>query len=209
MNRILEKNSNLFIITAWLLVCFTCENKSSVQFQDSNADTEIVISDSIIFLRRLDSLPETSFRFPVGDSLGRPYAITRPFNFYSPTAGTHLGVDIGDKARSNADLGDTIYSIGDGIVALSYPTNYLSVFYKYKGKIIKVLYFHCDTVFCISGEKIYKNQPVATIGTSNGAYSAHLHLEMMKDTTLWFGGYGDTTGYMDPSEILPFYLKRN
>jgi len=127
---------------------------------------ETIVPDSVLFRQKLDSLPETVFRFPVGDSLGHGYIITRKFNQYFEIDGTHLGIDISDTGPANSDLGDTIYSIGDGLVALAFPKDYLAIFYKYKGNIIKALYYHCDTVFCESGEFVSKGQAIATIETA-------------------------------------------
>jgi len=154
---------------------------------------------------KLFMLPETTFRFPVGDSVGNGYYIAKGFQEEHSYFGKHLGIDISGIGKGNSDLGDTIYSIGYGLVAFAYPDEYLAVYYKYNGEFLKTVYYHCDTVFCKAGELVPKGYPIATIGNSKGAYLAHLHLEMIKDTSIYFGGYGDSHDYSEPDAPLLFY----
>ena len=162
------------------------------------------LSKQIRFLK-LTMLPETTFRFPVGDSVGHGYYIAQKFQDKTMHQGDHLGLDISGVGEGNSDLGDTIYSIGHGMVAFAYSDEYLAVYYKYNGELLKAVYYHCDTVFCKTGELVPKGFPIATIGNSNGAYLAHLHFEMIKDTSIYFGGYGDSHDYSEPDAPLLFY----
>ena len=121
-------------------------------------------------------LPETGFRFPCGDELGHGYYIAQGFQDSVRGDGTHLALDINGLGGGNTDLGDTIYSIGYGIVALVEDYDYLAIYYKYEGRIIKTVYYHCNEMFCKNGDLIPKGYPIATIGNSDGAWLAHLHL---------------------------------
>ncbi|MCF6240129.1 MAG: M23 family metallopeptidase [Bacteroidales bacterium] len=153
-------------------------------------------------------MPETAFRFPCSDELGHGYYIAQGFQDSIHGDGAHLGLDINGLGGGNSDLGDTIYSIGDGIVANTYDTDYLSIYYKYKGKVVKALYYHCKDIFPKAGDFVSKGEAIATIGNSDGMYLAHLHFELMKDTSIDAGFYGFPEGkFYDPIDVLPFYNK--
>ena len=158
-------------------------------------------------IRRLkfSILPETTFRFPCGDSIGNGYYIAQGFQDSINGDGTHLALDINGIGGGNTDLGDTIYSIGFGIVEQADDVDYLTIFYKYQNKIIKVLYYHCKETLVNENDLIPKGFPIATIGNSNGVYLAHLHLEIMSDISLTGNFYGDPKGFIDPIELLPFH----
>jgi len=157
---------------------------------------------------KLMMLPETSFRFPCGDSLGHGYYIATHFQ-QENSNGKHLGIDVSGIGGGNSDLGDTIYSIGHGIVALAedYDLSYLSVYYKFAGHIVKAIYYHCDTILCKTGQLVPKGYPIATIG-NRGTYLAHLHLEIASDTCITLGGYGEPESFIDPEHLLPFYKNK-
>jgi len=69
------------------------------------------------------------------------------------------------------------------------------------------VYYHCDTIFCRTNELVPKGYPIATIG-NRGTYQAHLHLEIVSDTTITLGGYGEPEGFIDPEPLLPHYKKK-
>ncbi len=157
---------------------------------------------------KLDRLKETTFRFPCGDSVGTGYYIAQGFQDNINGCGDHLGLDINGLGGGDTDLGDTIYSIGYGIVAQADSSDYLAIYYKHHGKIIKTVYYHCKEIFYKAGDLIPKGYPIATIGNSDGIYLAHLHLEIITDTIISCGFYGEPKGFIDPIEILPFHEKK-
>jgi murein DD-endopeptidase MepM/ murein hydrolase activator NlpD len=160
---------------------------------------------------KLKTLVEDTYRFPLGDSLGRGYYIAQKFQDSKMNNGTHLGIDVSGIGKYNSDFGDTIYSINNGYVTQIQPDHkeYLAIYYKLNNTIIKTVYLHCNEVFCDVGDYVIKGQPIATVGNSDGAYAAHLHLEMMSDTSLWYGGYGLPDGFIDPETIIPHYSTIN
>lgn len=159
---------------------------------------------------KISMLPETSFRFPCGDTIGNGYYIANRLLYSHAWQGFHCGIDISGYPGGDSDLGDPIYSIGYGIVAYADSTEYIAIYYKYNGVIIKVVYYHCQEVFYKAGDIVEKSAVIATIGNSNGAYKAHLHLEMLSDTTIFFGGYSDNLkGILNPEYILPFYRQQS
>ena len=155
--------------------------------------------------KNISELKETTFRFPCGDSIGTGYYIAQGFQDPKYNGGTHLGIDINGLGGGDSDLGDTIYSIGNGIVArTAIDETYLAIYYKHNGYLVKTIYYHCKDIFVTASDYVYKGKPIATIGNENGVYLAHLHLEIASDTTLYFGAYGDPEGYLDPLSVLPF-----
>lgn len=152
----------------------------------------------------LDLLQETTFRFPCGDSIGTGYYIAQGFQDENFNGGSHLGIDINGINGGDSDLGDTIYSIGNGIVANKvWLTDYLAIYYKYDNNIIKAVYYHCLKMFPQVGQYIKKGEPIALIGNSGGLIQAHLHLEIVSDTSIFARFYGDTIGFINPLMILP------
>ncbi len=178
------------------------------------ASTKITsVEENIIevgFKEKLSLIEESTYRFPLGDSLGRGYYIAQHFQDSSIHQGTHLGIDISGIGEINSDFGDTIYSINNGYVneIQNNHKEYLSIYYKLKGNYIKAVYLHCSKIFCNPGDYVFKGEAIATVGNSDGAYAAHLHLELMSDTTKWFGAYGLPEGFIDPEKVIPHYKTR-
>lgn len=157
----------------------------------------------------VDKLKETTFRFPCGIPEGKGYYVSQQFQDPTMHAGDHLGVDISGNGGGNTDLGDTIYSIGNGVIAFGeiYDLGYISVYHKYNNKIIKAVYYHCDTIFSRTNDYVTKGQPIATIG-NRGTYQAHLHFEIASDTTITLGGYGIPDGWIDPMKLFPNFKQK-
>lgn len=197
----------LLIILMLGLFSINCSNDKQVGLT-LNRIEPMKKSTRLSYLQlKLQQLPETVFRFPVGDPIGHGYYISQGFLDTINGYGNHLGIDINGLKGGDTDLGDTIYSIGSGIVAAAEEYEYLAVYYKYNTKIVKAVYFHCNEVFPKSGDNVAKGEPIATIGNSDGIYYAHLHFEIFKDTLLTAGFYGDSAGFYNPVKVLPFYSK--
>lgn len=158
---------------------------------------------------KLDKLEETSFRFPCGDEAGTGYYVSQKFQDPNMNAGDHLGIDVSGNGGGNTDLGDTIYSTSNGIVAFAedYDLGYISIYHKHNNNIVKSIYYHCDTVFNRTGDIVQKGQAIATIG-KRGTYQAHLHFEIASDTTISLGGYGDPTGFIDPVKLFTNFKQK-
>jgi murein DD-endopeptidase MepM/ murein hydrolase activator NlpD len=54
------------------------------------------------------------------------------------------------------------------------------------------------------GDDVRRGEQIATVGTANGQYLAHLHFEMREFVTPFVGaGYRkDTRGWINPSEFI-------
>ncbi len=152
---------------------------------------------------RTDNIKETTFRFPCGPPNGQGYYIAQGFQDNIKGDGSHLGLDINGVGGGNTDLGDTLYAIADGIVDTVEYVDYLTVYHKYKGEIVKVLYYHMYKPMVKQGQRVSQGQPLALMGNSGGAYLAHLHLEVIKNLNTSNLFYGLPDDHIDPIILFP------
>ncbi len=149
-----------------------------------------------------DSIPKKladSFDYPVGPPDGKGYYKAQEHGEKNTSFnGLHLGEDWNGVGGGNSDLGDTIYCIANGYV------NYCEHAGPGWGNVIKIthyvqdkdstpyaiesLYGHLDTMLVQKGQLITKGIPIGTIGNADGAYWAHLHLELRKGAVNPVGG---------------------
>ena len=163
------------------------------------------ISSSI----KLASLPiATRFDFPLGSENG-----AMAYNAQRFTENHHLGDDLNGIGGEDSDLGDPIYAVADGRVILARGGgsgwgNVIIVLHAYveKGvrKYLQSYYAHVETMLVQAGDEVQRGQQIATMGTANGRYFAHLHFEMREFTTPFIGlGYReDTRGWLDPTAFI-------
>jgi murein DD-endopeptidase MepM/ murein hydrolase activator NlpD len=145
------------------------------------------------------------FDFPVGKPNGKGYYNAQPF-----MKNDHLGDDWNAVTGGNSDLGDPIYAIANGYVVIARDVG------SGWGKVIRImhqlndttfvesLYAHCDSMLVQSNEGVQRGQQIATIGDANGAYYAHLHLEIRDSVEMEVGGGYSSfyTGYVDPTAFI-------
>lgn len=199
------------------VVCIGCKNATTEtthvntsntvkQIKKTNAvQSPFVFFDSL-FAKQPDFIAK-GFDFPVGKPNAHGY-----YNAQKFTKNDHLGDDWNGTGGGNTDLGDPIYSIGNGYVyeAINYEGgwgNVVHIIHKYKNKYYESIYAHCDTILVKKGNFVKKGTQIGTIGNVGGIYYAHLHLEV-RDSILMDigGGYGkDTSGYLDPT----LFIKSN
>src|SRR6266699_3997091 len=145
------------------------------------------------------------FDFPLGSENG-----AMSYNAQRFTENRHLGDDLNGIGGENSDLGDPIYAIADGRVLLARDGgpgwgNVIVLLHAYlengERKYVESYYGHVQEMLVHSGETVKRGQQVATVGTANGRYFAHLHLEMREFITPFIGpGYReDTLGWLDPT----------
>lgn len=204
-----------FII--YCFICFglfSCKKQSNVSANNSINQLESVKSiDSITVIEKqnyetliLES-PDyiaKGFDFPVGKPNAKGYYNAQKFK-----ENNHLGDDWNGVGGGNSDLGDPIYAIANGYIneVKDYEGgwgNVVRIVHLYNNKIYESLYAHCDSFLVDSNRFIKKGEQIATIGNCNGAYYAHLHLEIRNKADLDIGGgYStDTTGYLDPTDFI-------
>ena len=157
----------------------------------------------------LESIPTaTHFDFPLGNENG-----AMAYNAQHFTQNKHLGDDLNGIGGENSDLGDPIYAIADGRVLLARDGgpgwgNVVILLHAYlengERKYVESYYGHVQEMLVHSGETVKRGQQVATVGTANGRYFAHLHLEMREFITPFIGpGYRDDThGWINPTKFI-------
>jgi murein DD-endopeptidase MepM/ murein hydrolase activator NlpD len=157
----------------------------------------------------LASLPVAArFDFPIGTEHGAMAYNAQPF-----TQNRHLGDDLNGIGGENSDLGDPVYCVADGRVLLARDGgrgwgNVIIVVHAYEEngarKYVQSYYGHVDTMLVAPRQDVRRGQQIATIGTANGAYWAHLHFEMREFLTPFIGpGYReDTRGWINPSAFI-------
>ena len=177
----------------------------------------------------LAALPTAArFDFPLGSENG-----AMSYNAQRFSENEHLGDDLNGIGGEDSDLGDPIYAVADGRVLLAGDGgpgwgNVVILLHAYidppkdgfasprrvcpsanvanKGerKYVQSYYGHVETMLVHAGDQVRRGQQIATVGTANGQYFAHLHFEMREFTAPFIGlGYRkDTHGWFDPSGFI-------
>lgn len=149
-----------------------------------------------------------SFDFPVGKPNAKSYYKARDFG-----EKRHLGEDWNHVNGGNSDYGDPVFSIANGVVVFSENVccgwgRVIRVVHKVENdpehEFVESIYAHLKDINVPVGEMIRKGQKIGTIGTANGKYTAHLHLELRNFLGMSLGpGYSDDTfGYLVPTEYI-------
>ena len=129
------------------------------------------------------------------------------------TENRHLGDDLNGIGGENSDLGDPIFAVADGQVLFAGEAGpgwgkviILLHAYEENGarKFVQSCYGHVERILVAPKQKVDRGQQIATIGTADGRYWAHLHFEMREFTTPFIGpGYrADTRGWIDPTGFI-------
>jgi len=157
----------------------------------------------------LAALPTAArFDFPIGSENG-----AFAYNAQRFTENRHLGDDLNGIGGENSDLGDPIFAVADGQVIFAGEAGpgwgkvvILLHAYEENGvrKFVQSYYGHVETILVARKQKVHRGEQIATIGTADGRYWAHLHFEMREFTTPFIGpGYRDETrGWIDPSAFI-------
>jgi murein DD-endopeptidase MepM/ murein hydrolase activator NlpD len=149
------------------------------------------------------------FDFPVGKPDAQGYYKARGFRSHG-----HLGEDWDGVGGGDTDLGDPIYSIGDGIVVFARDChmgwgNVVIVRHTFREngmvKNVDALYGHLLAMLVHRGQTVARGQKIATMGTAHGLYDAHLHLEIRKNIEIGMSRAAfarDFNNYYDPSTFI-------
>lgn len=193
------------ILCLCLLGCKQTEQKnvSKNQLKKTNVSQDSFVFFDTIFSKKPNYIAK-GFDFPVGKPNAKGY-----YNAQKFTVNNHLGDDWNGTGGGNTDLGDPIYAIGNGYVkfAENYGDgwgNVIRIVHKYKGNYYESLYAHCDKISVKKGSFVTKGMKIGTIGNADGAYYAHLHLEIREDIFMEIGGgYSkNTKGFLNPTTFI-------
>jgi hypothetical protein len=140
-----------------------------------------------------------SFSAPMGAENGALTYNARSFQIRS-----HLGDDLNGIGGGNSDFGDPVFASGDGrVVYTGNPSegwgNIIMLAHRVPiegaaegWRVYITVYAHLDSLGVKHGDLVRRGQKIATVGTANGKYFAHLHFEVRESRSLYPGmGYAE------------------
>lgn len=160
------------------------------------------------------------FDFPVGKPDAAGYYKARGLRLSSPQ---HFGEDWNGRSGGDSDLGDPIYSIGDGIVTFAHNVgqgwgNVVLVRYAYRDpgsgqvRYIDALYGHLLKIMTATGKQVKRGEQIGTLGSNNGMYPAHLHFEIRHNIHIGMGRRSvpaTMEHWADPTKFINQYRRLN
>ncbi len=160
------------------------------------------------------------FDFPVGKPNAAGYYKARGLRLRAPT---HFGEDWNGRAGGDSDLGDPVYSIGNGIVTWAYDIRrgwggVAIIRHAYrdpatgKVKFCDSLYGHLRDISVKVGQHVKRGDKIGTIGSNRGMYPAHLHFEIRHNLTTGMqrSSVASTlTNWADPTKFINRYRRLN
>ncbi len=131
------------------------------------------------------------FFWPRDDAITSPFGVRRLFNGVQKSV--HFGLDLDGK------VGDPIYAMGDGRVALASPDHFYpgSLVIIDHGQGLQSLYFHMSRLDVKTGDMVKKGQLIGAVGKSGRVTGPHLHW-----STKLHGNY------FDPADLFREELKK-
>lgn len=152
------------------------------------------------------------FDFPVGKPGAKGYYNAQKFAVRNKQFGNnfHLGEDWNGLGGGNTDLGDAVYSIGNGLVVFSKNCgggwgNVVRIIHKIsEKKYVESVYAHLKDIKVKEGTFVKRGFQIGTIGNVNGLYYAHLHFELRSKINMPLGGgYASSyDGYLNPTKFI-------
>lgn len=149
------------------------------------------------------------FDFPIGKPDAQGYYKARGFRSHG-----HLGEDWDGIRGGDTDLGDPIYSIGNGVVVFARDChmgwgNVVIIRHAFREdgvvKNIDSLYGHLNTILVRRGQAVSRGEKIGTMGTAHGIYDAHLHFEVRKNLEIGMSRAAfarDLSNYYDPTQFI-------
>jgi len=160
------------------------------------------------------------FDYPVGKPDAAGYYKARGLRLRAPL---HYGEDWNGRGGGDTDMGDPVYSIGDGVVTWAYDVrqgwgNVVIIRYGYRDpasgqvRFCDALYGHLRDMMVRVGQIVKRGQQVGTIGNNRGMYAAHLHFEIRHNLSIGMHRDSvarDMTNWADPTEFIKRYRRLN
>ncbi len=198
MRRLL---ASLVLMSPWMMlipIAMSAQEQSAAQ----EAPTEALAPSA-------PSAPlADGFDMPVGAPDGEGYYNAQGFGTNS-----HLGEDWNGLGGGSSDYGDPVYAIGVGRVSFvgDLPGGWgqvVRIVHRYEegGEVhaVESLYAHLSESSVRVDDVVARGQRIGAIGDADGAYVAHLHLELRSRVGMSIGpGYSQNTrGYLSPSAFI-------
>ncbi len=153
----------------------------------------------------------TRFDAPMGSAgSALVYNAQKFWDMNEARGGHHTGDDLNGIGGMNTDLGDPVFATADGLVVYAdEPSpgwgNIVIVTHRtIKGEVLHSMYAHLHEIKVKPGELVARGQKIATVGTANGYYPAHLHFEMRASDSIDVGaGYAaNPLNHLDPMKTV-------
>ena len=137
------------------------------------------------------------WELPMGSELGALTYNAQPFRMTR-----HLGDDLNGIGGYHSDLGDPVWAASEGVVvycgmagegwgkmvilACRVPTE------QGKTEVMQTVYAHLQDMEVLPGQRVQRGERIGSVGTAEGRYWAHLHLELRRGPWVNPGrGYAD------------------
>ncbi|WP_018970632.1 M23 family metallopeptidase [Rubritalea marina] len=133
--------------------------------------------------------------------------------FMSPNSvrgGRHTGDDLNGIGGGDSDFGDPVYAFGDGLVIYAgtpspgWGKTVILAHRAEDGSTLHSMYSHLSAIDVSTNTLVARGTTVGSVGSADGRYLAHLHLELRQTD-----GFSPQSGYsthqfdrLDPSEVL-------
>jgi len=148
------------------------------------------------------------FDYPVGIPNAKGYFKAQNFG-----DDQHLGEDWNAISGGNTDLGDPVHVIANGLVTFSKDVccgwgNVIRVVHYLPNNsetpFVESVYAHLNNRRVQPGDLVKRGEKIGSIGTANGRYMAHLHLELRSFINMSLGpGYSkDIFGFFVPTDFI-------
>lgn len=124
--------------------------------------------------------------------------------------GQHTGDDINGIGGQNSDLGDPIYAVANGLVVYAgtpsagWGKTIILAHRLPDGRTLHSMYAHLHEIYVSLHDHLGRGAEIGSVGTADGLYLAHLHLEMRHTD-----GFSPQAGYrshpldrLDPTATL-------
>jgi hypothetical protein len=195
--RALLALGNLFLVVGWLWILRAC---APAEPHTLPAPPPFDAAFVRLSSAEVAALPlAVHFVTPMGAENGALTYNARPFR-----SSRHLGDDLNGIGGWNSDLGDSVYASGDGkVVYTGVPSDgwgkMIMLAHRVpdpeapqNSRVYLTVYAHLQTVQVKYGDVVACGSRIATVGTAEGKYLAHLHFEVRESRSLYPGlGYAD------------------
>lgn len=218
--RIGKVINRCIFVPAIVFVYFSCtqsKENAKVELPILNVNSQVIsepIDPWVLAFRESKGKHALKFELPIGEG-----GTTKPSGYYNAQKfgeNAHLGDDWNGTGGGNSDLGDPVYCVSQGWVRRADDLK------GGWGKVVRIVhlliqegdssyvesvYAHLNEMEVEAGSFVAHREQIGTIGNADGAYWAHLHLEIRKEAGLPIGGgYStDSTYHYDPSDFIKKY----